>query len=202
MFFRPPKYFIQRYQYVHWYMSEPHSVYLTFDDGPSPEITPWVLDILDLYDAKATFFCTGKNAELYPDIIEEIRKRGHSIGNHTYSHSKSLFVNCEDYIEDVDMANELLESNLVRPPYGRLTISQTKRLSERYHIIMMDIVSRDYSKRCSPEHCLRNVTKYVRSGSIVGLHDSLKAMRNLTYALPKILQFLQSKGFECKSINL
>jgi len=202
MFFRPPKYLIRRRPKVHWYMSEPHSVYLTFDDGPSPEITPWVLDLLDQYDAKGTFFCIGKNAELYPDLVEEIRKRGHSIGNHTYSHSKSLFVNCEDYIEDVDMANELLMSNLVRPPYGRLTPSQTKRITERYHIIMMDIVSRDYSKRCSPEHCLKNITKYVRSGSIIGLHDSVKAMRNLTYVLPRVLQFLNSKGYNCKSINL
>lgn len=202
MFFRPPKYFIQRRPFVHWYMSDPNSVYLTFDDGPSPEITPWVLDLLDQHDAKATFFCIGKNAELYPDLVEEIRKRGHTVGNHTYSHSKSLCVNCEDYIEDVDMANELLMSNLVRPPYGRLTPSQINRLTERYHIIMMDIVSRDYSKRCSPEHCLRNITKYVRSGSIVGLHDSLKAMPNLTYVLPKLLKFLQSKGYNCKCINL
>ncbi len=202
MYFRPPKYFIRNYPFVHWYMTNTKSVFLTFDDGPSPEVTPWVLDQLDKYDAKATFFCIGKNAELYPELVEEIRKRGHSIGNHTYSHSKSLIRNCEEYVEDVDMANEFLNSNIVRPPYGRLSLSQLHRLTERFHIIMMDIVSRDYSRRCSPEHCLRNITKYVREGSIVGMHDSVKAEENLTYVLPRLLSFLQAKGLKCESINL
>lgn len=202
MFFRPPKYFIKKKPYIHWYISDTQSVYLTFDDGPSPDVTPWVLDLLDEYGAKATFFCIGKNAELYPDLIQEIKRRGHTIGNHTYSHSKSLFINCENYVEDVDMANEFLNSNLIRPPYGRLSLSQIKRLAERYHIIMMDIISRDYSTKCSPKHCLNNVIKYVRAGSIVGLHDSAKAYHNLQYVLPRILSFLQSKGFACDSINL
>lgn len=202
MYFRPPKIFIGRNPRVHWYMPNSNSVYLTFDDGPSPEVTPWVLDQLDEYGAKATFFCIGKNAELFPELVKEIIRRGHSIGNHTYSHSKSLLLDCETLVEDVDMAGDFLNTNIFRPPYGRLSISQTKRITERFHVIMMDIVSRDYSKRCSPQHCLNNVVKYVRDGSIVGLHDSIKAEKNLRFILPGILQTVQMKGLQCRSINL
>lgn len=202
MHFRPPKYFIRKAPFVHWYMPDDKYVYLTFDDGPSPEVTPWILDELDKYNVKATFFCIGKNAELHPELIEDILKRGHSIGNHTYSHSKSLIQNCEQYIEDIDMANEFLNTNIMRPPYGRLSLAQLHRITERFHIIMMDIISRDYSKRCSPEHCLRNVTEHVKGGSIVGMHDSLKAKENITYLLPRLLEFLKEKGLECRSINL
>lgn len=202
MYFRPFKYVRKLLPQLHWSIDCNDSVFLTFDDGPTPEVTQWVLDQLRKYDAKATFFCIGKNAELYPDIFEKIKSDGHIIGNHTYSHNKGWGMGCERYVEDVDLANEVLKATLVRPPYGRVTRAQVRRLSQRYHLIMWDILSRDYSKVVSPQKCVREVVPHLRAGSIIVFHDSVKASKNLYYALPIVLEAIKEKGLKCKSIDL
>lgn len=187
---------------LHWNFDEADSIYLTFDDGPHPEITPWVLGQLDKYDAKATFFCIGKNVELYPEVVDMIRAGGHSLGNHSYSHVKGWGNSTGRYMEDVDLANGLIHTTLFRPPYGRISKTQIRRLSERNHIIMWDILSRDYSRYVSPESCVRGVVKYLRGGSIVVFHDSVKASRNLYHALPIVLEEIRKRGLTCKAIEL
>ncbi|MDR0420562.1 MAG: polysaccharide deacetylase family protein [Prevotellaceae bacterium] len=205
MRFRPPKFIKRLYPSIIWNfysIDDKTSVYLTFDDGPNPRVTPWVLEQLNEYGAKATFFCLGKNAEQYPEVYKMILKQGHSVGNHSYSHVKGFGVSVGRYVEDFDFAEEFIQSNLLRPPYARCTPRQIKMLSQRFHIIMMDIVSRDYSNKISQRHCLRNITKYVQAGSIIGLHDSEKSEKNIKYVLPRLLEFLKEKGFECKPIIL
>ncbi len=185
-----------------WSMPETDSVYLTFDDGPTPGVTEFILDRLAEYDAKATFFCLGKNAEQHPHLFRMIVEGGHRIGNHTYSHQKGWNMSLERYIEDVDFANGLLRSDLFRPPYGRITPMQARRIGERYHIVMWDVLSRDYSQFVSPRSCLHNVTRHVRGGSIVAFHDSVKSFRNMRYALPRTLEYLREKGLKCAAIEL
>lgn len=201
MRFTPPAFLRRLAPSVIWDMPETDSVYLTFDDGPTPGVTEWVLEQFARYDAKATFFCLGKNAEQYPALHRMIVEQGHRIGNHTYSHQKGWGMSLERYIEDVEFANGLLHTDLFRPPYGRITPSQAHRLSQHYHIVMWDVLSRDYSQLVSPRSCLRNVTRHVRGGSIVVFHDSLKASRNLRYALPRTLQFLQDRGLKCSVLE-
>lgn len=202
MYFRPPKFIRRLFPELNWYFEQQDSVFLTFDDGPHPIVTPWVLDQLDKYGAKATFFCIGKNAELYPEIVERIRSSGHSLGNHTYSHTKTLGQSCELYVEDVDLANQSIGATLFRPPYGRIGRSQIRRLSSRYKIVMWDILSRDYSSVISPERCVREVVPHLRGGSIIVFHDSIKASRNLYHALPIVLQAIAERGLRCKNIEL
>lgn len=205
MNFRPPKIVKRLYPSLIWnFHSEANKnkVFLTFDDGPTEDITYWILDTLDKYDAKATFFCLGKNVEQHPKPYKEIVRRGHVVGNHSYSHMKGWGQSVGRYIEDVDLANHLVGSNLFRPPYGRITISQARRVSERYNIIMWDVLSTDYSNMVSPKQCVNNVIKNVEGGSIVVFHDSDKASRNMKYALPRVLEYLQKNGYTCSSIIL
>lgn len=185
-----------------WNMEGEQEVFLTFDDGPTPGITEWILAELSKHNAKATFFCLGKNAEQYPDLYEMIIAQGHKVGNHTYSHQKGWRMSLERYVEDVDFGNQFLKSDLFRPPYGRIKPSQARVLSERYSLIMWDVLSQDYSQLISPRQCLRNVTKYVKAGSIVVFHDSNKSFRNLRYALPRTLDYLDKQGLKTSVINL
>ena len=134
--------------------------------------------------AKATFFVLGKNVEMYPDLYRRILAAGHKVGNHTYSHQKGWGMSLERYTEDVDFANDLIHSELFRPPYARITPAQARLLGQRYKLVMWDIISRDYNRKLSPRTCLRNVTKYLAPGAIVVFHDSEKAFRNMRYALP------------------
>lgn len=202
MYISPPKFIRSLAPSLIWEMPKGDEVYLTFDDGPTPGITEWILEQLSNYNAKATFFCLGKNAEQYPDLHKMIVDQGHVIGNHTYSHQKGWKMSLEDYVEDVNFANALLCSNLFRPPYGQIKPSQASRLSQHYNIIMWDVLSQDYSQLISPRVCLHNVTKHVKGGSIVVFHDSQKSFRNMKYALPRTLKFLQDKGLKCSSIKL
>ena len=159
---------------------------------------------LDKFTGKKPFVKIGM--ELYyaegPSIVREIKARGHAVGNHSYSHIKGWGTPTGRYIEDADLANELIRTNLYRPPYGRITRSQMRRISERYHIIMWDVLSRDYSRAVSPEACVLNVTRHLHEGSIVVFHDSVKASRNLYYALPRVLEAIQQAGLRCRSIEL
>lgn len=202
MIFKPPKIIRRLFPQLIWNFPDSADVYLTFDDGPSPEVTPCVLEQLEKYNAKATFFCLGKNAEQYPEIFQMILVAGHQVGNHTYSHQKGWKMKTWRYIEDIDFADQIIKSNLVRPPYGRIKARQIKLLSERYNLIMWEIISRDYSRYVNPRQCVTNVTKHVKPGSIVVFHDSRKSFRNLEYALPKVLQFLTENGYKCSSIEL
>lgn len=171
-------------------------VYLTFDDGPIPEETPWVLDVLDRYGIKATFFMVGQNVERHPLLFEEVRRRGHSYGNHTYHHLQGIKENATRYLRDISEADELIGSSLFRPPHGIIWPLQSKLIKRHYNIVMYDLVTRDYSKRITPEQTLENVKRYARNGSIIVFHDSLKAHANMRYALPRAIEWLRDQGYE------
>ncbi len=185
-----------------------NKVYLTFDDGPTPEITEWVLSNLKEYNSKATFFCIGDNVRKFPEIFQKVINEGHSIGNHTFNHLNGWKTSASDYIENVKLyETEHFKLNtehckLFRPPYGKIKPSQSKILRKfGYKIIMWDIISYDFDAKISKEQCLENVLKNVKRGSIIVFHDSKKAFTNLEYALPRTLDFLKKKGFVCEKID-
>ena len=173
-------------------------VYLTFDDGPIPEITPWVLDELDRLDVKATFFCVGDNVRKYPDVYNMVLARGHDVGNHTFNHIQGLRYWTKNYMKNIRKATELIKSKLYRPPHGHMRILQTLLLRRSYKIIMWDVVTRDYSPLLTPEEVFEVVKKYTRNGSIIVFHDSLKAEKNMKYAMPKAVEWLKAEGYEFK----
>lgn len=195
-------------KYVWSIPNDEKKVFLTFDDGPTPEITEWVLAELRNYNAKATFFCIGDNIRKYPEIFQKVISENHSIGNHTFNHLKGWKTPTEDYIENAKLCQSEIENqkseirNLFRPPYGKIKSSQAKILRKMgYKIIMWDVISFDFDQTISREKCLENVLKNVESGSIIVFHDSKKAWHNLEYVLPKTLKFLNEKGFTCDKIN-
>lgn len=180
-------------------------VYLTFDDGPTPEITSWVLFELAKANAKATFFCIGNNIQNHPLIFDDLIKAGHSVGNHTFNHENGWSTKNRNYIESVLLTEKIIndKNKLFRPPYGKIKPSQSISLrSLGYKIIMWDVLSADFDTTITPEKCLENVINNVRSGSIIVFHDSQKAFTNLKYALPKTLEFLNKNGFLCEAIKL
>lgn len=178
------------------------TVYLTFDDGPIPEVTPWVLDVLDRYGIKATFFLVGQNVERHPELLDELLRRGHSVGNHTMSHLQGAHVSTRAYLHNVFTANELIHTTLFRPPHGLLRWGQSKVLRARFTIVMYDLVTRDYSKKLTGEQVLDNVKRYARNGSIIVFHDSLKAERNMKYALPRAIEWLRAQGYSFAPIPM
>lgn len=198
--------FIQRlYPERIWAFSRTsNSIYLTFDDGPIPEVTPWVMDELKKYSAKATFFCIGDNVQKHPEVFRRILSEGHAVGNHTFNHLNGWKTNTAEYIENVEKAERQMtthsefiirNSKLFRPPYGKITSKQAKILKKKgYKIVMWDIISYDFDATISPEKCLQNVLKKIQPGSVVVFHDSLKAEKNLRYVLPKVLDFISEKG--------
>ena len=173
-------------------------VYLTFDDGPIPEATPFILDVLDRFGIKATFFMVGDNARKYPHLLEEVRRRGHRIGNHTHNHIGGLRWLSRNYVRNVERANELLQTNLFRPPHGWMKWSEYIRLGKRYRVVMWDLVTRDYSKWITPQDVVNNVKRYTRNGSIITFHDSMKSIEKLKSALPESIQWLKEQGYEFK----
>lgn len=177
-------------------------VYLTFDDGPIPEVTPWVLDLLDYYGIKATFFLVGDNVRRHPELLEEIRKRGHSWGNHTMNHLQGFKERSHIYLRNIKEADELIDSPLYRPPHGIMRWGQAKVIKDHFNIIMYDLVTRDYSRKLDGEQVLRNVKRFARNGSIIVFHDSLKAERNLRYALPRAIEWLKEEGYEFEAIDM
>lgn len=176
-------------------------VYLTFDDGPTPEVTEWVLGQLEAHRAKATFFCLGNNVEAFPELYAEILSRGHAVGNHSYSHKKGFRTSVRCYVEDVDRAAVLIHSVLFRPPYGRILPAQVRALKQKYRIIMWSVLSVDYHAGLTGEQVVRNVMENVRPGSIIVFHDSVKASKNLYAALPVVLEFLHREGYQAKIIT-
>lgn len=182
-------------------------VYLTFDDGPHPTITPWVLDQLKQFQAKATFFCIGNNVDKHPDVYQKILDAGHATGNHTYHHLNGWKTDDKKYINDISAAAQIIKSNLFRPPYGKIKMRQAKKIGEVLQtnnpkIIMWDVLSADFDSSFSPEECLNNVLENVSAGSIVVFHDSEKAFSNLKYALAGTLKSLKEAGFAFKKIEL
>lgn len=197
----PPRFFQRFFPNIIWnFPDETEGVFLTFDDGPTRDVTPWVLEQLNKYNAKATFFCLAKNVEMNPDIYQQILTNGHSVGNHSYSHIKGWGMDTSQYIQDIIYANSFIKSNLYRPPYGRISPRQLLLLRHRYRIIMWDVLSMDYSKRVSPRKVVNYVMNNVHPGAIIVFHDSLKAQRNLKYALPRILEGISEKGLVFKPI--
>ena len=181
-------------------------VYLTFDDGPTPEITEWVLAELKKHEAKATFFCIGNNIEKHPNIFSKILQEGHAIGNHTFNHLNGWKTDKTAYVQNAVQCEKAIEdfsyrSKLFRPPYGKIKPSQAKALRDKgYQVIMWDVLSADFDQQISPEQCLENVLKNVSSGSIIVFHDSVKAYENLKYVLPKTLSFLAQNKYKSLKI--
>lgn len=188
------------------------TIYLTFDDGPTPEITDWTLKTLKQYNAKATFFCIGNNVEKYPEIFNSILKDGHAVGNHTHNHIKGWKTKTKDYLKNIEKAqkvfalhvesNEHQVSRLFRPPYGQITPKQGKNILKKgYQVVMWEIISIDWDKNIAPETCFKNVINTAKNGSVIVFHDSVKASKNMMYALPKVLEYYSKKGYAFKAIT-
>ena len=182
-----------------WRMNpDEKAVYLTFDDGPIPVVTPWVVELLGRYDIKATFFMVGDNVRKHPQEFRQVIEAGHRVGNHTFNHLKGVFTETNEYLDNVEKADALIHSKLFRPPHGMLRRSQYNELSKHYQFVMWDLVTRDYSNRLCGEDVLTKVKKYVRNGSIITFHDSLRSEDNLRYALPRAIEWLLEQGYEFK----
>ncbi len=176
-------------------------IYLTFDDGPIPEVTPWVLDQLDQYDAKATFFCVGDNVRKYPEIFEKVIEAGHNVGNHTFNHLNGWQTGLTEYVENINKCSEYVESNLFRPPYGKISRRQAQMISHHFKVVMWDVLSGDFDQTISKTTCLENVINYANSGSIVVFHDNIKSFDKLQYVLPKVLSYFSKNGYTFKSLQ-
>ena len=197
---QPPQLIRYLYPSAIWRMDkDERAVYLTFDDGPIPRVTPWVLDVLDRYGIKATFFMVGDNIRKHPDEFRMVVERGHRIGNHTFNHIRGLSYDINSYLENTDKAcRMMMNTKLFRPPHGYMSPKQYAELKKRYKIIMWDLVTRDYNRKFNGEQILQKVKKYVRNGSIITFHDSLKSEENIIYALPKAIEWLMEQGYEFK----
>jgi len=200
MFIEQPSWILRAlYPKAIWRMDpNEKAVYLTFDDGPIPEITPWVLDLLDTYNIKATFFMVGDNIRKHPETFQMVVERGHRIGNHTFNHIRGFEFRTMNYLANTDKANETMKTDLFRPPHGHMRFAQYHVLKKFYKIVMWDLVTRDYSKRVNGKQVFEIVKKYVRNGSIITFHDSLKAENNMKYALPRSIEWLKEQGYEFK----
>jgi len=224
-FVKTPK-IVQKFfpNYIWQVGTQKKEIYLTFDDGPHPEITPWVLDLLKKYKATATFFCVGDNIKKYPEIFEQLIQQEHGIGNHTFNHLNGWKTNNKLYFNNIDQADKIIwgknrektieiktqqpttsnqhpTTNLFRPPYGKIKSSQSKYLLKQgYQIIMWDVLSGDFDKKTSKKKCLQNVLSHATNGSIIVFHDSEKAFKNLEYTLPKVMEYFSGKGFAFKRL--
>lgn len=185
-----------------WSIKNPgKEIFLTFDDGPIPIITPWVVDELKKYNAKATFFCVGDNVKKHPEIYQLLLDNGHRVGNHTMNHLNGWKNYNKTYFENIAAAEKYITSDLFRPPYGKIKPTQIFRLKKKYKLIMWDLLTGDYDESKTGEVCLNKIKKNVKSGSIIVFHDSIKAEKRLRYALPKCLEFLKTEGYTFSAIN-
>ena len=182
--------------------TEDKDIFLTFDDGPIPEVTPWVLNLMDSYNAKATFFCVGDNIRKNYDIYCDLLLRGHTVGNHTFNHLNGWKSNTREYVLNVKKAGNYINSPLFRPPYGKISVAEHKFLKKHYKLVYWTVISGDFDKTISPEKCLENALSATEKGSIVVFHDSLKAEKNLVYALPAFLEHFSKQGYRFKAIPM
>ena len=176
-------------------------LYLTFDDGPIPTVTPWVLEQLAQYSAQATFFCVGDNIRKHPEIFNQIKDNGHAVGNHTYNHLNGWQTDNVEYFHNVRHCAKLTRTDLFRPPYGKIKPKQAQFLQRHYRIVMWDVLSGDFDKNISKETCYNNVIGNAKPGSIIVFHDSLKAESKLRYALPKVLDYFTNKGYNFQPLH-
>jgi peptidoglycan-N-acetylglucosamine deacetylase len=196
-----PGFFTSFFKEAVWRFNETERVvYLTFDDGPVPEITPWVLKVLQEEDIRATFFCVGENVMKYPEVYQQILKDGHSVGNHTYNHWQGIRKKNQDFFSNIEKASGFIDSDLFRPPHGWMKSSQYHYLRRKFRIVMWDVISCDYDIQISPDRVFRNVTDFVRPGSILTFHDSLKAKHNLMKALPQAIFWMKDQGYRFEAI--
>jgi peptidoglycan/xylan/chitin deacetylase (PgdA/CDA1 family) len=175
-------------------------IYLTFDDGPIPELTPWVLNILKHYQITATFFCVGENIDKNPEIFKRILDEGHQVGNHTYNHLKGWQTKDQDYLTNVAKCQALTQTNLFRAPYGRISRKQYNVLVKEYTMVFWDVLSYDYDKLTSPEKCLQNSIKHTQHGSIIVFHDNIKAQKNIKFALPQYIDYFLKLNYTFASL--
>ncbi|MBL6657959.1 MAG: polysaccharide deacetylase family protein [Flavobacteriales bacterium] len=183
------------------FSSEEKVIYITFDDGPHPELTPFILQELDKHKAKATFFLLGKEVDLYPSLLNDILQKNHSVGNHTYSHLNGWKTKNREYFSDTDKCHAILSSKLFRPPFGRIKPSQIWRLRKTFKIIMWDVLSWDFHKAISPKKCFKIIKKKTKNGSIIVFHENDKAISNVKYCLPKILDYYAKEGYKFRAIT-
>lgn len=199
---QPAKWLRWIYPRATWRMNKhEHAVYLTFDDGPIPEATPFILDILKEEGVKATFFMVGDNVRKHPELYDRIISEGHQVGNHTYNHISGFRHSIKEYSYNTEKANAYIRSHLFRPPHGCMKLTQYAWLGRKYRIVMWDLVTRDYSKWMTAEDVLLNVKRYARNGSIITFHDSLKSIEKLKYALPEAIKWLKAQGYEFKTFE-
>lgn len=199
---QPPWFYRALFPGATWRIpSDEQCVYLTFDDGPIPQVTPWVLNTLDQYGVKATFFMVGDNVRKHPDVFRMVVERGHAVGNHTFHHIQGIRYSTRGYLADVELAARLIPGNLFRPPHGHMRFPQLLRLRKTHRIVMWDVVTRDYSPHLSPQQVLENVKRYTRPGSILVFHDSLKAERNMRWAMPRAIEWLLQEGYRFKRME-
>ena len=198
---RLPGFFTSFFTDAVWRFKEAgQAVYLTFDDGPIPEVTPWVIDLLEKEEIKATFFCVGENVQKHPDVYQQILDAGHSVGNHTFSHLQGIKQVDQEYFSNIEKAERFINSDLFRPPHGLLKASQYNYLKKKYRMIMWDLITCDYDCSIKPEKVVKNVKDFVRPGSIVTFHDSQKAKFNLMNALPPSIKWMKDQGYRFEAI--
>lgn len=195
-FVKTPKVIKQIFPSFKWDQpTEKREIFLTFDDGPIPEVTPWVLDQLDFYKAKATFFCVGDNVRKYPHIFEQVLDEGHQIGNHTFNHLNGWQTSVEEYTENIEKCANYVESSLFRPPYGKISRRQSQLIADHFTIVMWDVLSGDFDPNLSKIACLQNVLNHTSAGSIIVFHDNIKSFEKLKYVLPRVLKYYTELGY-------
>lgn len=202
---KTPLLFKKLYPGLTWHLNrDQRCIYLTFDDGPIPIVTPFVLKILKRYNAKATFFCIGDNVQKHPDVFEQVKADGHTIGNHTFNHLRGWATSTQEYADNFKKCDDLLHTPYFRPPYGRIKRRQIAALkaikNHDLKIIMWDVLSGDFDIKLKPERCLKSVLKHTQNGSIVVFHDSLKAQPRLEYVLPRAMKYWIKKGYVFKGL--
>ena len=194
---RPPYLFRKLYPGATWRMSKTEKkIFLTFDDGPVPGVTPEALSVLRTFGIKATFFCVGHNVEKHPDIYQQILDEGHTTANHTFHHVDGWNTSTKEYLDDVERCSQIVSSGLFRPPYGRMRPPQRKVIQRKFKIVLWDVLTYDFDKTISGEQCLQFALTNSREGSIVVFHDSEKAKERMLYALPKYIEEMKGRGFE------
>ena len=200
---QPPWFYRVLFPGVTWRIPDEKEkcVYLTIDDGPIPEVTPWVLDVLDKYGVKATFFCVGDNVRKHPEVFRMVLERGHRVGNHTFNHIQGLRFLTKNYLKNVRRADDYIHSNLFRPPHGHMRVPQLLFLRRKFNIVMWDVVTRDYSPHMTPRGVFNVVKRYTRNGSVIVFHDSLKAERNMREAMPRAIEWLLKEGYTFRVID-